>query len=246
MPAILIHGVPDTHHVWDGVRRHLTRTDVEAWDLPGFGVPRPDGFGSTKEEYVHWLIERLERVGEPVDLVGHDWGCILTARVASLRPDLVRTWAGGNGPVSAAYVWHPLAKIWQDPIEGDRFMSELEPESFTDDVVAGFDVPVDLAREMVSGVDEPMKDSILRLYRSALTMGAEWEPALSQVSAPCLVFWGVLDPACQIEFGEKLAASLRAPEVVRLDCNHWPVLQRPAEVATAIETHWSRHAGAVR
>ncbi|MGW7210891.1 alpha/beta fold hydrolase, partial [Streptomyces sp. NPDC054837] len=41
MPAILIHGVPDTHRVWDGVRRHLTRSDVEAWDLPGFGTPRP-------------------------------------------------------------------------------------------------------------------------------------------------------------------------------------------------------------
>ncbi|MFC7109024.1 hypothetical protein ACFQQB_56675 [Nonomuraea rubra] len=39
MPAILIHGVPDTHRVWAGVRRHLERTDVEAWDLPGFGAP---------------------------------------------------------------------------------------------------------------------------------------------------------------------------------------------------------------
>ncbi|MFC7644742.1 alpha/beta fold hydrolase [Streptosporangium lutulentum] len=96
MPAILIHGVPDTHRVWAGVREHLTRTDVEAWDLPGFGAPRPDGFGSTKEEYADWLISRLEEVGEPVDLVGHDWGCILTARVASLRPDLVRTWAAAT------------------------------------------------------------------------------------------------------------------------------------------------------
>ncbi|MFH8561462.1 alpha/beta fold hydrolase [Streptomyces sp. NPDC017988] len=242
MPAILIHGVPDTHHVWDGVRRQLTRADVEAWNLPGFGAPRPQGFTSTKEEYVDWLIDRLERVGEPVDLVGHDWGCILTARVASLRPDLVRTWAGGNGPVNAGYVWHPLAQIWQHPVEGDRFMSELEPDSFASDVAAGFDVPVDLAREMVSRVDEPMKDSVLGLYRSAVTMGEEWEPELARVTAPCLVFWGIRDPACQIEFGEKLAVSLRAPEVVRLDCNHWPLLQEPAAVAAAIETHWKSQA----
>ncbi|MER6260528.1 alpha/beta fold hydrolase [Streptomyces sp900105245] len=80
MPAVLIHGVPDTHHVWDGVREHLTRSDVEAWDLPGFGSPRPENFHCTKEEYVSWLIERLEGIGEPVDLVGHDWGCLLTAR----------------------------------------------------------------------------------------------------------------------------------------------------------------------
>ncbi|MFF1836544.1 hypothetical protein ACFVXE_20395 [Streptomyces sp. NPDC058231] len=36
---------------------------------------------------------------------------------------------------------------------------------------------------------------------------------------------GVLDPACQIEFGEKLAATLRAVEVVKLDRNRWPLLQ---------------------
>ncbi|MBO1332509.1 alpha/beta fold hydrolase [Streptomyces sp. VRA16 Mangrove soil] len=243
MPAILIHGVPDTHHVWDGVRRHLTRTDVEAWDLPGFGAPRPNGFGSSKEEYVDWLIRRLERVGEPVDLVGHDWGCILTLRVAYLRPDLVRTWAGGNGPVNSGYVWHPLAKTWQDQVEGDRFMRDLRAEPFAADLAAGFDVPRRLADDMVSRVDEPMKDSVLKLYRSAVTMGAEWEPGLAAVSAPCLVFWGALDPACQIEFGRKLGASLHASAVVEMDCNHWPPLQRPAEVAEILEGHWSAHAG---
>ncbi|MBD0674006.1 alpha/beta fold hydrolase [Streptomyces sp. CBMA156] len=241
MPAILIHGVPDTHHVWDGVRRHLTRTDVEAWDLPGFGAPRPDGFRSTKEEYVDWLVGRLERVGEPVDLVGHDWGCILTARVASLRPDLVRTWAGGNGPVDAGYRWHRLARIWQHPVEGDRFMSGLEPGAFAHDVAAGFEVPAGPAREMAGRVDAPMKESILGLYRSAVTVGAQWEPGLARVTAPCLVFWGVRDPACPVGSGEKLAASLRAPGIVRLDCNHWTPLQRPAEVAAAVEAHWAAY-----
>jgi pimeloyl-ACP methyl ester carboxylesterase len=240
VPAILIHGVPDTHRVWDGVRQSLTRDDVEAWDLPGFGAPLPSGFGATKEEYVDWLIERLERVGEPVDLVGHDWGCIFTARIASVRPDLVRTWAGGNGPISAEYVWHPLAKTWQDLVEGNRFMNELEPSAFTRDLVAGFEVPREPAEEMVTHVDAPMKDSILKLYRSALTVGAEWEPELANVSAPALVFWGERDPACQIEFGEKLGRSIRPSRVLRLDCNHWTVLEKPAEVASALEEHWNK------
>ncbi|MGW3350889.1 alpha/beta fold hydrolase [Nonomuraea rubra] len=241
MPAILIHGVPDTHRVWAGVRRHLERTDVEAWDLPGFGAPRPDGFGSTKEEYADWLIDRLEQVGEPVDLVGHDWGCILTARVASLRPDLVRTWAGGNGPISARYAWHPLARIWQDPVKGDRFMAELTPDGFAADLVNGFEVPAGLAEEMVRHVDAPMKDSILRLYRSALRMGAEWEPELAKVTAPSLVIWGSRDPACPVAFADELGRAIRAERVIKfVDCNHWPLLQRPQQVAIALEEHW-RH-----
>ncbi|MFD1275644.1 hypothetical protein ACFQ51_40675 [Streptomyces kaempferi] len=55
---------------------------------------------------------------------------------------------------------------------------------------------------------------------------------------------GALDPACQIEFGRRLGASLPATAVIEMDCNHWTVLQRPAEVAQILEKHWSAHADA--
>jgi pimeloyl-ACP methyl ester carboxylesterase len=105
VPAVLFHGVPDTYRLWDRLRAHLRRRDVLAPSLPGFGVPVPDGFDATKESYVAWLIAEIERVGEPVDLVGHDWGSLLVQRVVSLRADLIRTWACGDGPVDREYVW---------------------------------------------------------------------------------------------------------------------------------------------
>src|SRR4051794_15404240 len=91
MPAFLVHGVPDTHVLWDDVCGHLGRTDVLRPDLPGFAPPTPAGFEPTKEGYVEWLIGELEAVGEPVDLVGHDWGSLLVVRAATTRPDLIRT-----------------------------------------------------------------------------------------------------------------------------------------------------------
>jgi len=102
MPAFLVHGVPDTHHLWDKTRERLSRRDVLAPDLPGFGAPTPPGFRPVKEAYVDWLIDEIARVGEPVDLVGHDWGALLVQRVVSLRPDLIRTWACGDGPFDRA------------------------------------------------------------------------------------------------------------------------------------------------
>ena len=95
MPAVLVHGVPDTAQLWDGVRAHLSRTDIVTPGLPGFATPVPPGFTATKEAYVDWLIAQIEAIGEPVDLVGHDWGSLLVQRVVSLRPDLIRTWAAG-------------------------------------------------------------------------------------------------------------------------------------------------------
>ena len=115
MPAVLVHGVPDTYRLWDKLRSHLAQRDVLAPALPGFGCPAPSGFTATKEAYVDWLATEIERIGEPVDLVGHDWGSLLVQRVVSLRPDLIRTWACGNGPVDREYVWHDLAQQWQTP-----------------------------------------------------------------------------------------------------------------------------------
>ncbi|WP_447035478.1 hypothetical protein [Streptomyces sp. DSM 118878] len=40
-------------------------------------------------------------------------------------------------------------------------MSELRAGPFAEDLAAGFDVPIDLAREMAGRVDEPMRPAEL-------------------------------------------------------------------------------------
>jgi pimeloyl-ACP methyl ester carboxylesterase len=109
MPAVFVHGVPETHHLWDRVRSRLSRKDTIALDMPGFGCDTPPGFGCTKEEYLAWLIAEVEKIGEPVDIVGHDWGALLTERLVCVRPDLVRTWTAGGAAIDEAYEWHPAA-----------------------------------------------------------------------------------------------------------------------------------------
>lgn len=238
MTAVFVHGVPDTYRVWNPLRQHLARPDVLALALPGFDSPLPIGFSATKEAYVDWLIAQLEMQKAPVDLVGHDWGCILTARVASLRPDLVRTWAGGSGPISAQYEWHPWAKIWQTPGAGEEWMAALEPASFSRQLEE-YGVPAEVARDQARRVDEPMKDCILRLYRSAVHVGSEWEPGLANVTAPSLVFWGAEDPAVPIAFADHLAEAMSASEVLKLNCGHWTILNQSEEIAQALRHHWA-------
>src|SRR6187402_2610426 len=115
MPAVLVHGVPDTSELWQPVLDELSRSDVVALALPGFGTSLPAGFEPTKESYAAWIVEQLEEIGEPVDLVGHDWGANLVQFVGSGHPELIRTWAGGSGVIDVDYVWHPLAQAWQTP-----------------------------------------------------------------------------------------------------------------------------------
>jgi pimeloyl-ACP methyl ester carboxylesterase len=94
MPAVFVHGVPDTHRVWNTLLPRITRKDVVAPSLPGFDA--------TTEAYVDWLLGELARQSGPIDLVGHDWGALLVTRAVSLRPGAVRSWAVGAAPLVAA------------------------------------------------------------------------------------------------------------------------------------------------
>ena len=238
MPAFLVHGVPDTHHLWDKTRERLSRRDVLAPDLPGFGAPTPPGFRPVKEAYVDWLIDEIARVGEPVDLVGHDWGALLVQRVVSLRPDLIRTWACGDGPVDREYVWHDLAQQWQTPDVGEAVMAGMTTDALADGL-PGAGVPADDARAIASRVDERMKVCILALYRSAVSVGEEWEDGVAAITRPALILWSRDDPYVAPRFAERLAERVRGQLVFLDGCGHWWPFERPVEAAAALERFWN-------
>jgi pimeloyl-ACP methyl ester carboxylesterase len=242
VPAVLVHGNPDSHLLWEDVRPFLDGygSDVVALDLPGFAEPIRDGFPATKEAYLDWLIGQIEevaRTGGPVDLVGHDWGSLLVQRVASVRPELLSSVTAGGAVIDAEYPWHEIAQIWQTPEEGERYMAEeLTPEVSIPYLVEN-GVPRGYAERNAWLVDGN-KDCILRLYRSAIKIGEEWQPDLERVEVPSMVIWGKDDPYVELRWGERLADRMNA-ELVVLDCAHWWPYERPRETAEALLRHWA-------
>jgi pimeloyl-ACP methyl ester carboxylesterase len=242
MPAVLVHGVPDTAWMWDPLRSHLERDDVVALELPGFGTDVPAGFGATKEEYADWITAQLRALGEPVDLVGHDWGCLLAQRVTSLHPELVRTLVCGSGPVDREYVWHPMAQLWQTPGSGEEIIEGMLGLP-RDDLVAGLiagGAPPELAARQAERLDARMGHCTLELYRSAVTVGAEWEDGVAAMPhRPVLVLWGRDDPYVGPEYGERLARRVDGELRVYDGCSHWWPWERAEEAAHAINTIWA-------
>jgi pimeloyl-ACP methyl ester carboxylesterase len=238
MPVVFVHGVPDTHRVWRPVLERINRTDAITLSLPGFGCDLPPGFGASKEEYVAWLIAALEALPGPVDLVAHDWGSLLVVRTAATRLDLIRSWVGGGAPVSGDYVWHQAARAWQTSQVGESMMAALD-ESTARRFLTEQGVPDMEAAEAARHIDPIMKDCILRLYRSAKNVFAEWEPELDGIRAPGLVLWGENDPFAEPRFAERMGQQTRARRVVCFPgCGHWWQCQRPAETAAALLQHW--------
>jgi pimeloyl-ACP methyl ester carboxylesterase len=170
MTVVLVHGNPETDAVWGPLVCELGRDDVVRLSPPGFGAPAPEGFGATWENYRDWLVAELESIGEPVDLVGHDWGGGHVLNLAIVRPDLLRTWTSDViGAYDPDYVWHDMAKLWQTPGTGEQVVEAMMGGTVAEraERLLAVGMPHDVASDVATGMGPEMGRCVLALYRSA-------------------------------------------------------------------------------
>jgi pimeloyl-ACP methyl ester carboxylesterase len=240
--VVMVHGNPDKHHLWDLVIGHLGDHPYEivAVDLPGFAGPAPADWRATKEEYVQWLtgvVALKAQESGPVHLVAHDWGCMLALRVASLRPDLVRSIAVGGGPIDEHYVHHAGWAAMGQPGIGEQWEANANAEQ-TAAALERMGVPAQFAA--MNCISTPgAAYCLLRLYRSAMDIGAEWGPDLARITASALLIWGEYDLAAPIETGRRMATRIGA-DFLALPTDHFWPYEAPNETAAALRHLWAR------
>jgi pimeloyl-ACP methyl ester carboxylesterase len=245
MPAVLVHGNPETPAVWEPLIAELGRDDVLNLQLPGFGVPAPAGFGATKEEYVEWLVAALEAIGSPADLVGHDWGGGFVLRVACTRPDLLVSWVSDvAGLLDPEYVWHDLAQLWQTPGAGEQWISDTisTPRHDRIALIQAVGVTPDAAASFADAFDEEMGRCILALYRSAAQpeMVAWGHDAEAASARPGLVLAPTEDPYTGgAELSRRVAVRMGARHESLDGLGHWWMLGDPARGARVLEEFWA-------
>jgi pimeloyl-ACP methyl ester carboxylesterase len=238
---VFLHGVPETAAIWRKVQALIGEPSV-ALPLPGFGNPRPEGFGATKDDYVAWILDQLEAIGEPIDLVGHDWGAILTFGIALRHGGAIRSWAADVGScVHPDYVWHAAAQLWQTPGDGESFFEAQDAQPVADraaGLAMMFALPEEDALEMAAAGDAEMGGCILDLYRSATpNPHAHWGP-LVPTAAPGLILQATEDPFADPARSEEVAEALGA-SVARLEgANHFWPYTHPDEAAVVLTAFW--------
>ncbi|MFE3410527.1 alpha/beta fold hydrolase [Streptomyces mirabilis] len=246
MTAVFVHGVPETCRVWDGVRDRIAADSV-ALNLPGFGTPRPAGFSATKDAYAQWLSDMLETIEGPIDIVGHDWGALLTLRVASVSNNRLRSWTADLvSCFQHDYVWHERALVWQTPHAGEAWWAaayDAPPDSAIS-VMARLEamgIPPGQAALIAAANDETMISCILDLYRSAVpNLSVDWGRDLPGAArVPGLVVIPTEDPfndyALSSRTARQVGASVARPQHLR----HAWMAQDPHTAAQLLEEFWS-------
>ena len=193
MTIALVHGFPETSAVWRPLRAQLDRDSV-AVTLPGLGCARPPGFSATKDAYAAALADTLAQLDQPVDVVGHDIGALLTLRIATAFDLPLRSWTVDVANVfHPDFVWHEHARQLQTPAGGEqltRTMREVDPDdpASTKSRLLASGVPGQLAGEIAAAHDETMSQCILDFYRSAVpNVAAGWWSQPSPTDAAGLV-----------------------------------------------------------
>lgn len=117
--VIFIHGFPDSWALW----RHMLNVEslqgtatLVAVDLPGFGGSDSlDRYSATAvlENLTEFILAMRAKYGIDSDgatseqrtvIVGHDWGCLLSMRLAAEAPELANRFIVTNAPIVRAFV----------------------------------------------------------------------------------------------------------------------------------------------
>ncbi|MDZ4264493.1 MAG: alpha/beta hydrolase [Mycobacterium sp.] len=244
MTLVLVHGNPETDAVWGSLVAALGRTDVVRLSPPGFGSPLPSGFSATFLAYRDWLVDELQRIDGPIDIVGHDWGGGHVMNVVMHRPDLVRSWASDVvGLFDRDYVWHDMAQGFQTPETGEQLVAMMQDGSVEDRVqqLLAFGIPADVASSFAAAQGPEMGRAILALYRSARQPAlAEAGKALEEAAArPGLSLLATEDPFVGTEEMRRRAARRAGASTEVLDgLGHWWMVENPGLGATALTRFW--------
>lgn len=245
MPAVFVHGNPETSAIWGPLFDALERDDLIALTPPGFGSPSPDGWTATRREYIDWLTAELAAIDGPIDLVGHDWGGGHVLGYLLENPESVRSWCVDLlGILHPDYVWHDAAQVWQTPEAGEENIAGMlaAPTADMAALYEGLGMTSEVAGAVASWVNEDMGACILGLYRDAA------QPALAEAGAhadvlnarPGLMINAENDHYVGTDDMAQAVADQTGAQVVHLSgVGHWWMCEDPARGATTLESFWA-------
>ncbi len=240
VPALCLHGFPETSYMWRDVLATLANEGRRAVapDLPGFGESRPDPPGTWERQ-----IEAVERFRtalglERVALVVHDWGGLIGLRWACEHPDAVAALVISNTGFFPDGKWHGMAQSLRTPGEGEKLLDALTEDGFAQMLASlspGFDA-ASAAEYWKSFQTEAGRRASLELYRSGDFEKLEpYQGRLARLGVPTLLLWGADDPFAPVAGAHRFQREIPHAELVIVErAGHFVYADEPQRCAREV------------
>ncbi|MFC0314796.1 SDR family oxidoreductase [Gordonia phosphorivorans] len=144
--VVLVHGWPDSHHLWDNVAPLLAdELRVVSYDTRGYGESsRPDRVEAYRLEHLAQdLFAVIDAVspGTPVHVIGHDWGSVQAWEAVTTpgAEDRIKSFTSVSGPnLDFLGEWAHANLARPTPGNLGRALSQVASSAYT----AFFQLPV--------------------------------------------------------------------------------------------------------
>lgn len=239
--SLFLHGIGATASGWEELIKRLSGRRV-AWNAPGYGASSPlNSAAELLRQYVDSLITVLDGLGEErVHVVGHSWGTLLAASLASDFPQRVRSLALLNP--TPGYASLPPEK--RNALLTSRLcaLAEVSPMGVAQRSAASLVSPhaspelLEVARELAAGITEQgMRDATRVLFATDLLkiLQGGW-------AGPMLVLTGDDDSIGGSDLAraiERRLPGVRHVAVAR--CGHFALLESPDLAAAELRSLWN-------
>jgi pimeloyl-ACP methyl ester carboxylesterase len=256
-PVILLHGFPETSHMWTGLMPKLAEAGYRclAPDQRGYSPgARPEGVGHYRyQDTAADVIALADAVGfGRFHLIGHDWGAGCGWSVVALHPERLLSWAALSVPHVAAF--GRAIRENEDQKNRSQYVQFFQAPGVAEAALSanGFErlkgiwsqsTPEEVA-EYLSVFSQPgALTGALNWYRGSRGIDPQDDAVtFGPVTVPTLFIWGNQDMAIGRAGVEAAAAYMKGPyRFVELDAGHWLIQEAPGRVTEEILAHLRSH-----
>ena len=238
-PAVVfIHGAGMDHTVWALPARHFARRGlrVMAPDLPGHGRSSAPANAApalaSVAEMAAWIGKLLDALDtRTAAVVGHSMGSLVAWRFASDYPERCRALAllGTSMPM-------PVTNLLLDAAQDNHHAAIDMANAWSHSAPGALGANDNPGVWMLAAGERLLERAGPGVFHADLAAcnGFRADEAAGEVTCPALVIAGSEDRMTPAKAGLDVASHLPDARVVRLDCGHAMLSERPNEVLDAL------------
>jgi len=236
-PVLALHGIGGGAYFFAGVAKRLSpRHRVISIDLPGTGKSTSSPEAFNLESWIADIGDLVrEHIGEPVILVGHSLGTILSLKAWETWPELIRAFVFTCGLPKARPNIHERLSVRAEAIAQDGVANwgpKVSPGVFSKETLAMSPEITGLFERLF---EEQRGPEYVREIE--VLLAADLGSVVRSVTIPCFAVAGRHDSYAPPEALEAFVAGLPSKCDVEIleHSGHMPFYEEPAAYAAAVE-----------